>query len=90
MVEELRIKEPNQALVKELKDWVKRAESGQIQGYVGCILFDDGRVGDCWTQPPKPYHTTIVCDRVVGALARLSHKLLAFSTEADKLQMSDD
>lgn len=90
MVTELRTKEPNALLIKELKDWLVRAEAGQIQGYVGVIMFEDGNVGDCWTQPPKPYHTTIVCDRVIGALARLSHKLLAFSTDADEMQAMDE
>lgn len=73
---EIKRVEPNQDLVKQMEAMLEQAKSGELQGWIGVAIFDDGTVDDCWMEPPKHYHISILSDRVVGCLHRAAFRLL--------------
>ena len=76
MIVPLRIHEPNERLVKFLERMLEEAKAGEAQGIIGAVIFDSGATDDFWIDPPKVYHTTVVSDRVIGAMSRCSHSLM--------------
>lgn len=92
-LQEIRPAEPNPFLIKALESLLERAKTGELQGYVGLFMFNNQTVDEAWIETPKWWHTEISCDRAVGALERLKHKLLAIrvSDEVDRyVYVTDD
>ena len=71
--------QPNPLLIKELKDLVVRAESGEIQGMVFFSIFDDGRTTCGWEPPPGKYHTRLVSRRFIGEIEYAKLELMSFN-----------
>ena len=75
--------EPNPALVTRFKALLKDAESGELQGIVGVIVYDNSNPSEFWVSAPKDYHLNIVSDRIVGCLERIKYKLLSHRYNVD-------
>ncbi len=82
-IKELRIKEPNPALVHHLKRMLGDAETGNLQGLVGVAIFDNSTTDQFWYDTPKWYHTCVLADRIIGALERCKYKLLRLRVWAE-------
>ena len=70
-LKEIKTSEANPKFVNFLERLLTRAKTGEVQGIVGVIIFDSGVADDFWYKPSKQWHTSIVSDRVVGALEAL-------------------
>ena len=86
-VKEIRKQEPNPNLIKHLKGLTKDAESGDLQGIIGVVIYEDGTTSDHWTAPPKSYQISIISDRVIGCLEGIKYQLFSgrFGINADNV-----
>lgn len=75
-IKEVRTKEPNQVLIDHFELQLERAKSGELQGHVGIIIFDDGTTSSAWVNPPKDYHTKIVSTRIIGEIEYMKAELM--------------
>ena len=82
-VSEIRVHEPCQRTVEALEQLLDDAKKGNVQGAVGVVIFDDGSTDQFWYDPPKVYHTTVLSDRIIGAMERCKHKLLRVRTDQE-------
>lgn len=83
-LKEIRIKEPNQDLINQLNELMELAKTGELQGWAGVFIFGSGTTDDGWIDPPKYYQTTVVSDRMIGALHRCIWKLCNCRWESEK------
>ena len=75
--------EPSELMVSALEKLLEDAKEGTLQGMVGVAIFDDGTTDQFWYEPPKVYHTTVISDRIIGAMERCKHKLLKVRVDID-------
>ena len=75
-IHQIRIHEPHPLAVSLAQRFLDDTKAGEVQGFVGVVIFDNGNVDQFWVDPPKRYHTTVVSDRMVGAMVRMQHKLM--------------
>ena len=83
IIKEMNLSQPNPRLVNSLTRMLARAETGELQVFIGCFIFDNQTVDDVWVDPPQGYHTCVLSDRIVGSLHRLAHKLLTIGTQSE-------
>jgi len=75
--------EPNADLVKRCKALLEEAESGEIQGIVGVVVYDTSSTSEFWVPPPKGYHINLISDRIVGCIERIKYQLLSHRYNVD-------
>lgn len=63
-------------MVKMCENLLADAKSGELQGVMGLVIYDNGNTDQFWADPPKQYHVTVISDRMVGALERMKHQVL--------------
>ena len=76
-VEQIKTIEPNPDLVARCKALLVDAESGELQGIVGVVVYDNGISSDFWVQAPKGYDISLISDRIIGCLERIKYQLLS-------------
>ena len=82
-VTEIKTVEPNPDLIARCKVLLADAESGEIQGIVGVVVYDISSTSEFWVPPPKGYHLNLVSDRIVGCLERIKYQLLSHRYNVD-------
>jgi len=84
-VKQIKITEPNPALVERCQSLLEKAESGELQGIVGAVIYDNGNSGDFWVSAPSVYDISLISDRIIGCLERIKYQLLSdrHNVEAD-------
>lgn len=87
---DIKIHEPSPLLVEAMKKMLEDAESGLLQGMVGVCIFEAGNVDQFWYDPPKWYHTSVLADRIVGALERCKYKLMRIHVWAEEDREDED
>lgn len=74
---------PNPVLVERCKTLLEDAESGEIQGIVGVVVYDSSITSEFWVPAPKGYHLNLVSDRIVGCIERIKYQLLSHRYNVD-------
>ncbi len=82
-VTEIKTVEPNAKLVKRCEELLEDAESGEIQGIVGVVVYDTSSTSEFWVPPPKGYDVALVSDRIVGCIERIKYQLLSHRYNVD-------
>ena len=82
-VREIKTVEPNADLVERCKILLEEAESGEIQGIVGLVVYDVSNTSEFWVPPPKGYDVSLVSDRIVGCIERIKYRLLSHRYNVD-------
>lgn len=74
----IRAKAPNPKLIEQLEKMLFDAQQGEMQGFVGVVIFENGDTSETWVDPPRAHRDrTISGDRILGALERAKFHLLA-------------
>lgn len=76
-VSEIKIVEPNPDLVTRCKSLLEDAESGELQGICGVVIYENGNSSEFWVAAPKDYHVNLISDRIIGCIERIKYQLLS-------------
>lgn len=84
-VTEIKTVVPNPVLVERCKALLEDAESGELQGIIGVVIYETSNTDEFWVPPPKGYHLNLVSDRIVGCIERIKYQLLShrYNVEAE-------
>lgn len=82
-VTDIKTVEPSADLVERCKSLLKDAESGELQGIVGVVIYETGDTAEFWVAPPKGYHINLISDRIVGCIERIKYQLLSHRYNVD-------
>ena len=90
-VELIKTVEPNPDLIEWCRSALKDAESGEIQGILGVIIYDSAATSEFWTPPPGRYQINLVSDQIVGCIERIKYQLLShrYNVDAEDSWRSD-
>lgn len=75
---------PDPELVQRLEMLLEDAKRGEVVGFCGVLLFHEGQADYAWFDARLPgWDSSVVSDRVIGALERMKFLLLSERHQLD-------
>ena len=82
-VKEIKTIEPNPDLITRCNALLEEAKSGELQGIVGVVIYENGNSSEFWVSAPKNYHLNLISDRIIGCIERIKYQLLSTRYNVD-------
>ena len=82
-VEAIKTNEPNADLIVRCKSLLQDAESGELQGILGVVIYENGNSSEFWVSAPKDYHINLISDHIIGCIERIKYQLLSSRYNVD-------